>query len=267
MNMKIAFKNYMGLLFVLGTIVGVHAQQVLYSTHPSIRSGSYYINLNEESIGYVVHEVIDTMLSLKYEDRAGVNKVLPLAIVNWRNELVGNFNLSKTSGLNYYDIDMKKFSKAWEYNTIYHCRYIDDEETEHDVSFKILEPAKKEAPSVSIFVNPINTQCDNVSKSYIAFLGEIKGGKAPYKLTWYVLNKNQSDLLFIPKEQFLNAAAQSPMISVDAFLDYYVVLNVEDACGTTGKQMVHVRCEEEGENHNTIFLQPLNIYSNSKSTN
>lgn len=267
MNMKIALKNCMSLLFVLVAITGAQAQQVLYSTHPSLQSGSYYVNLNEELIADVVHEIIDTKLSLKYEDRTGKNKLMTVAIVNWKNEKIGSFNLSKTAGLNYYDVDLKKLSDVWEYKSIYHCRYVDDLGEENEVSFKILEAPKKDEPSVSIFVNPINTQCDNVSKSYIAFLGEIKGGKAPYKLTWYVLNNNQTDLLFIPKEQFLNASDQSPMISVDAFLDYYVVLNVEDACGTTGKQMVHVKCEEEGDNHSTIFLQPLNIYNNSKSTN
>ena len=251
------------LVFTISTLLSVHAlaQNVLYSAQPAPQPASYYVSLNGEGATKSVQEIADTKLSLKYEDRIGSKSQMGIDILDWRRQVVKRVSLSKSLGLNYYDVDLNKLSDSWERNSVYYVRFVDENSNSGEVSFRIAEKKNAVPPSVNIFVNPINTQCDNLSKSSIAYLAEIQGGKTPYRITWYVMNNAQTELLFQPKEEFVERGSQSPMISVDAFLDYYVLLHVEDACGTTAKQMVHIKCEDEGEQVNTIFVQPLGNYN------
>lgn len=247
--------------------VNAQVSDALYSMHSSPQANSYYISLNFENICARVHELTGTKLSLIYESRMSEASQLVVEVLDWKMNTQKTFSLKTSYGLNYYDIDLERSGVAWQYNTIYHCRYTDKTSGLHDIAFILKEAPVLKTPSVEIFVNPIQTDCANVSKSSISFVGRIKDGKSPYRITWYVINSTKTDLLYLPREEFLSSAGESPTISVDAFMDYHVMLHVEDACGAVGKQTVHVVCEENSEQVNTVYIQPLSDYPSINKPN
>lgn len=240
---------------------------ILYSMHPTPQEKSYYLSLNGDHTTTNVHELTGKRLSLMYENRTPDAKRLEIDICDWKLNVLKVLTLRTDFGLNYFDIELDRTGIKWNYNTVYYCRYVNQLGVRQELTFMLKEPPVLPIPVVEIFVNPIHTDCENLTKSSVDFLGSATNVKYPCRITWYVMNNTQTDLLFLPKEELLASASQTATILVDAFMDYYVVMHVEDACGAVGKQTVHVVCEESSEQVNTVFIQPLRDHNQLSKPN
>jgi hypothetical protein len=204
-----------------------------------------------------VYEIQDETLSLQYNDAYGKWKDIPLKIYNWKREPVTTLSLDKAYGLNSFVIDLKSVHDSWELNTIYTCELTDETGRRYSLPIRLTMPPKPKDPEVNILVNPLNIECNGLSEDVVEFYGEIKGGKAPYTVTWFILNNARTDFLYQPREQILSAAGKTSVITVDQNPDYYVVLFVKDACGGFQQKVVNLVCEERRKKINTIFAEEL----------
>lgn len=231
------------------------------------RTNYYYLDFNSSEPSRIA-AIQNELLSIKYNDTYGQSSELPLKIYDWRHEEIASFTLQKTFGTNYYNIDLKEVYTGWEINQVYSCEAVNEVGRKYKLLFKPVAPPEKDGPEASIFVNPINLQCDDLSNAALEFYGQIQGGKAPYKIHWYVVNEQQTGLIYQPREEDIMRAGNTPVVYVDAQPDYYILLIVTDACGYEEKQMVHVVCDNGEDKVHTIFVQPLNgIPSHTTSGN
>jgi hypothetical protein len=219
-----------------------------------IKKTPYYISLNSAD-GHRIHEISDETLSLQYHDQFGKWKAVPLKIYDWRRQLVTTLNIDKMYGLNSFVIDLKSIHSGWELNKIYMCELTDESGRKYELPIKLVPPPDKKDLAVEILVNPIELECDGLSASVVEFYGQIKGGKGPYVVSWYVLNSSRSDFLYQPREETLASSGKTMSVTVDKSPDYYVVLYVKDACGSEEQQIVNMVCEESRKKINTIFVQ------------
>src|SRR5207244_1598887 len=80
---------------------------------------------------------------------------------------------------------------------------------------KYKEPVNN-AIAADIVVKPMYLQCGNPSNgNLVEFYGMIDGGKAPYQLSWYVLNKERTDFLYQPRQAALKRPGYTSSIDVD----------------------------------------------------
>lgn len=217
----------------------------------------YYLNINDATVDKV-HEVAEEKLHLQYFDAYGKWEEIPLKIYDWKRNIIVNVVLDKTNGLNNYSLTLSDLYNGWELNKVYVCELKDEAGKKHEISIKLIPPVVNEAPEVNILVNPKHLTCNDLSFALVEFYGEIKGGKAPYTLNWYVLNSHRTAFLYQPKEELINTQGASSYINVDIAPDYYVALFVKDACGNVVKKLVNVACEDNKKKINTLFIEQLN---------
>jgi hypothetical protein len=215
---------------------------------------AYYLNVNQSS--HYVHEIKGDVLALQYTDSYGQWKELPVTIYNWKREKIAQLNLSKSFGLNNFVINLFEVNGTWELNKIYTLEITDERNHKLETLIKLI-PKPEDGPEVNIVVNPIQFKCDLLSPKLMDFYGEIKGGKAPYKTQWYVLNEQRNDFLYQPREEVIPSAGKTMVISVDKSPDYYVILYVTDACGNKEERTMHVVCEDGKKKINTLFIEPI----------
>lgn len=235
------------------------------STDPHVKKVSYYIDMRMNSSSEIT-EISNGQLNIQYNDVYGKSEALPLKIYSWKRELVAQVNLNKVYGLNYYTISLHQLSGEWTKEKLYTCELINEGSQKHEMLFKLTDNPDKEDLKIDILVNPLSLRCDEPSPSAIEFYGQIKGGKAPYQVRWYVTDHSQSNLLYQPLETVLKRAGKTSVITVDASPAYFVLIKVKDACGHEGQQMVRLVCEEDQKIVNTIFVQPIDQVP-SKSNN
>lgn len=217
----------------------------------------YYIDINTAEKTSVM-DVRGEFLHLQYYDALGQAPTIPFILYNWKQEVVTQLNIKKEFGLNYFDIKFKDHGFSLVENETYTCRLTDEKGKKYSVYIKYL-PALKQVITLSIFVKPIYLQCDDPSGSNLAeFYGDIEGGKAPYKLNWYVMNKNRTDFLYQPMQVELDSQGNTSTIQVDKSPEYYVLLYVKDACGNEQTSTVQVVCEGNKKKFNTVFFDMLN---------
>jgi hypothetical protein len=216
----------------------------------------YYINLNS-STGTKVHEITDETLALQYTDAYGRWKDIPLKITDAEGKAVAAVGLGKVYGLNSFVISLKDVYSGWKQDHTYFCELKDEQGKLYELLFRLVEAPEKPGPVVNIVVNPEQMDCDDLSYSVVKFYGDIKGGKPPYVVNWYVLNNERTDFLYQPREQVLEASGKTPVITVDKTPDYYVVLYVKDACGNEEESVVQLVCEDKRKKINTIFVEQL----------
>lgn len=214
----------------------------------------YYINLNEA--GTEVYDVHDGLLSIQYEDRYGKSADLLLTVYNWKREVVGKYMLKKQYGLNYFNIQLSDGGTVASGET-YRCLVSDENGNKYEIFFKLLPPPDKSAPVVNIIVNPISFKCGDPLRNVVEFYGDIKNGKAPYKVDWYVMNSARTEFLYQPRNEAIERPGHTTVVRVEKNPEYYVMLHVKDACGQEARQMVLLTCTEKKRKIHTVFVEPL----------
>jgi len=253
--MMIVMKRFVLLIMLLRSATAFGQQQS--GTKVEDKAVPYYIDLNSARADQIYTAQVDIM-GIKYTDGYGRWSDLPIVIYNWKQEKVAGVSLEKTFGVNYYSLKLSDIYDGWEFGKVYRCELADESGKKYVLPIKPINPPEKKGPDIDLVVNPISLDCDAIAKNLVEFYGEIKGGKAPYKVDWFVLNDARTDFLYQPKEERILQAGTTAYIQVDRDLDYYVLLYVQDACGSIKKKMVHMTCEERKKKINTIFLEPMN---------
>ncbi len=227
----------------------------------SIKSGqaAYYINPAQ------VNGVIDLPgkeLSIEYVDKYGVEDVIRLVILKMSNETLVDIRLKKELGANFYNIPLESYKDSWDYDTVYKAILKDDLGESQQFLFNIPEPLEHERPELEILVKPTDLDCkgiENTTEYYV----DVSKGRAPYKVKWYVLNEENTQLLYQPKTELLYSDQESSMIIIDHALGYNVVAHVIDACGMEHQEMVRLACENGAKKINSLLFQKINTKDGS----
>jgi len=236
--------------FALCAITCVQAQEDVIEKTP------YYININTRSVNDV-QELHDYLLSLEYNDRYGQWKNIAFKVYNWKREVVASLSMDKAFGLNRYNIALDQLYSGWELNQVYIGEIKDEAGNRHQVAIRPVEAPKTIPPAVTIVVNPLQLQCDGTSPSSVEFVGDVQGGKTPYRIQWAVLNNDRTSLLYQPLEEIIKVVGLTSAISVNKSPDYHVLLQVKDACDNIVRREVHLVCDQETKKINTVFVEPL----------
>ncbi|MBT1708773.1 hypothetical protein KK062_11085 [Fulvivirgaceae bacterium PWU5] len=216
----------------------------------------FYFNVNA-ALPTVVHEIQDQQVHLQYHDRYGQQAEIVLNVYDWKHEAVGTYHLSKMYGLNYYSVGLSSFYGAWKEDEIYTFELQDEAQHRYTLYIRKVGPPKKEKPTVNIFVNPLHLECSALTGNVVEFYGAISGGKPPYKVNWYIMNKHRTGFLYQPREEMIERAGNTMVVRVDKNPDYYVMVQVRDACGNEERQMVNLMCEDGKKQIHTLFVEPL----------
>jgi len=214
----------------------------------------YYLEVNQLQKSDI-RQIQNGLLHLQYDDKYGAWKSIPLEIFNWKMELVGQFNLDKTFGLNHYTINLAEKIAGLEKNRVYFCLMLDESGNRHEWGFQDIT-IKSEEITVDIIANPLQLSCETLEGNRVEFYGEIRKGRGPYTVRWFVMNEGQSDFLYQPKEDRFVDQGKTSVIQVDKAPAYYVVLDVTDACGSSARKMLFLQCSDEKKKINTIFVEP-----------
>lgn len=224
----------------------------------------YYIDINN-SEHVEIFEIQDGFLNLQYYDKYALTKALILKIFNWKQELVYVFKLDKELGLNNYTIDLMEYFSV-QPGVVYTCSLIDENQNSLECKFIQVDPPKSDL-DISIFVNPVKLKCFDPFQNLVQFYGNISKGRAPYKVTWYVINEARTDFLYQPREEQLDTSGQATVIEVDKSPAYLVMITVTDACGAKAQKMVYMGCEEVERKVNSVFVEPLKDIKSIKTQN
>lgn len=216
----------------------------------------YYLDLNNAD-GKTVQTLQDEYLYIQYHDRHGSQPELALHIYNWKHEQVAAYALSKTFGLNHYTITLSNVFPAWKEGEVYSIEATDEARQKYSMPVRKIAPPENAPPEVSIFVNPIHIACADPAGNTVEFYGKIAGGKAPYTVAWYILNDARTGFLYQPREEVIKRPGNTMVVRVDKNPDYYVMLEVKDACGNQQRRMVNLVCEDEKKKINTVFLESI----------
>ncbi|MCG8307011.1 MAG: hypothetical protein MI975_06425 [Cytophagales bacterium] len=236
----------------LGPACGQHADQ---QTRDSV---CLFIAL-QTSGASEINEINNRVLCFSYEDKYGKTPALPVKISDWRKQPVVNFTLDKTYGYNAYSVALNDLSGNWEQEKIYRLEAKNETGRTFGFNFKLVDPPEEWTPVSAIISNAIDVRCDETEKSRVEYYGQVSGGKPPYQVTWYVFgHPDKAGLLYSPSSARLEREGDVPMITVTEPLDYYVMLNVIDACGSEKDSMVHVTCDEQNPGKLNVFFEPVN---------
>lgn len=254
--MSFSVQSYVKAAMIL-VVVGCSSTQTVGQgvTLPPVEV-PYYWDVNESVRNNKVYEVQHELMNLKYHDPYGTSAELALTIYNWKREVVASLSLDKQVGLNYFNVRLKEVYAGWEFEKPYTCELKDDVNKKYEWKIRLIEAPEVNAPEVDLLVNPLKMKCSDLAENKVEFYGEIKGGKAPYAVSWYVMNNNRTDFLYKPSEATLNAAGKTTMIEVNSIPDYFVLLYVKDACGNHRQKMVHLVCEQKKKRISTLFVEP-----------
>lgn len=237
--------------------IPLHAQENKEKQTP------YYIDVNKAD-KTTIQEIHNGLLHLKYHDAFGNDKEAVLVVFNWKIEKVATYQLEKAFGLNYFTINIESLLHDTREGDVLICKMKDEGGHQYEFLIKKVAPPKIEDPIVSIFVNPLQVDCELMMGNYVEFYGKIEGGKAPYKTNWYILNEKRNDFLYQPRSEVIEQPGKTMVIQVDKDPDYYVLLHVKDACGNEVEQMVYLVCRKSEKKINTIFIEPINNPSKNK---
>lgn len=235
------------ILLACASIPG-HAQTVAESAP----AAALYFDLNKADKS--IQEISTESLSLQYYDGSGISKDLPCTIYNWKQEVIAEFAMTKAFGLNQYNIKFSDVYSRWEKYETYRLVARNETGARYEFFFKLSETPKQEI-AANIIVNPKFVDCGKTSGNLVAYYGDINGGKAPYDVTWFVLNDHRTKFLYQPRNYKIKDPGLTSTIEVDKDPDYYVIMYVKDACGSESHQVAHLVCEKGQKKVNTIFFE------------
>lgn len=251
--MKISILRY--LLFAIGYWAMLH-NVLAQVVDDKERETAFYIDLNKPTSR--VFEIQSGLLSLRYDDKFARNSTLSLKIYDWRREIVATYSLAKVYGSNYFNIQVAS-DAVLETGKMYSCVTTDESGVRHEIFFRPVEPLESKPPEVALLVNPLSFDCEDPMANVIEFYGEIKNGKAPYSVNWYVLNRTRSSFIYQPRSESIARPGNTTIIQVDKSPEYYVMLLVTDACGAETRQMINVTCGDKKKKINTVFVEPIDM--------
>ncbi|HTF21017.1 MAG TPA: hypothetical protein VK658_23240 [Chryseolinea sp.] len=220
------------------------------------RANPFYIDLNYSTTK--VFEIQEGLLSIRYDDKIAKENSLLLTIYNWKREVVATYNLAKVFGPNYFNIKLEK-DMTLEIGKSYVCEATNEANQHFKAYFRPIEPVNTTPPTVGVLVNPISVNCDDPDGNVVEFYGDIKGGRAPYTVSWYLLNDTRTAFIYQPRNEMIQRPGSTTIIRVDKRPAYYVMLLVKDACGVERKQMVLLTCSDEENKINTVFVEPIEL--------
>jgi hypothetical protein len=261
--MKIeVIKLTMALAFLLCCAITQSMAQGVIDIKPKT---PYYFNINTASKSETL-QIQEGLLHLQYEDKFGAWKELPLQLYDGEMKLLGNFKLNKRFGLNNFSINLNSgLSKSMAPNKLYHCMVQDESGKTYEWTIKSINRIESDDFFVNIFVKPKEISCDKPLGNLVEFYADIKNGRYPYSVRWYVVNLGKTDFLYQPKEDIIVDSESTSAIMVDKAPAYYVILDVTDACGTNSKKMVFLDCEPEKKRISSIFVTPFDPIKNKNS--
>lgn len=222
----------------------------------------YYIDFNQST--EKIFEIQEGLLSLQYDDKFGKANKLSLKIYNWKRELVTTYSLNKVFGLNHFNIQLEK-DLTLELGKVYACEATNEVGKHYQVFFRPIPSLEVEPPTIGILVNPVSFDCADPTANVVEFYGDIKNGKAPYTVSWYVLNNTRTAFIYQPKNETITRPGNTTIVRVDKSPDYYVMLLVKDACGAESRQMVHLTCGDKKKKINTVFVEPMNFLPGNRN--
>lgn len=248
-------------LLLIGSVTAVAQPAV---TSAATINNHYYVDLTTSNLS-IVSEVQNSLLSLKYHDRFGEDKEVVLKFYDWKQTETARVTVTKSFGLNYYNINLKSIGGSWDNDVTYTCALSDEAGNDHSALFRLTDSVKRKELVLNIFVNPLRVECKDLSKENVVYYyGQISGGKSPYEVTWFIINKYKTNLLYQPREEMIIRPGSTAMITLTDIPDYFVLMKVKDACGNEGQQMVQLVCQDEREKVNTLFVEPLTQPQNMK---
>ncbi|MEJ1241748.1 hypothetical protein WBG78_26625 [Chryseolinea sp. T2] len=224
-----------------------------------------YIDINKVN-KKTVSDIKDEVLGLQYMDAYGQLKSIRLKVYDWKRTQAAELELAKSRGQNHYRLNLNQILPGREKDVIYTLSFVDEAGKEYKILVRFIDLKKTSEVTCNITVNPKYIHCDDeLEGSLIEFLGNTSKGKAPYTVSWYVLNDSRTKFLFQPREQILERPGLTPSIMVDKQPDYYVIMTVKDSCGGEEHQVVHVVCENGQKRINTVFFESVQEMTNTKN--
>jgi hypothetical protein len=256
-SLKLMFRYFSGVL-LLFFACSSYAQELDLK-----RKTSHYIDVNKVE-KTDVFEIVDGILSLQYQDNFGQSKDFELKVYTWQMKPAAIFSLDKSFGLNNYNIDLNN-NFALEADMSYLCQLKNEN---GDLYEWYIRASSKKTPdlTLSIIVNPLQLNCKGIDGNLVEFFGLVSDGRPPFTIRWYVMNSAKSDFLYQPKEETVKELGKTAAIQVDKAPSYYVVFDVTDACGLTGRKMVFMQCDDTKKGVNTLFVEPLPNVPTVKNT-
>jgi hypothetical protein len=238
-------------VLILAGLFILKADSVLAQNDRKIR---YYVTLNEVNERSMV-EVSDYVLNLQYNDAYGGNKEFVFRIYDWERKTIALLQMDKRPGVNQYSIQLNEIYSQWQTGKVYYGEMKNEVGQVYTLPIRIVKAPEKPDPVANIMVNPVRIGCSDNRGTSVEFYGDISGGAAPYTIKWFVLNDNRTDLLYQPKEEYLEMAGKTSMIIVDKGPVYNVILYIKDACGKEDKQIVTLTCGADDKKINTVFVE------------
>lgn len=248
--------NFFSIL--IGIIICLHASmshaQLLNKKGDEVTP--YYVAFEAPSLPTVA-DIRGEYLHLSYRDKIGTSNSVTVSIRNSKNERIKQLTLAKEFGLNYFDIKFSDYGFSFIENEYYFCSLTNEKGQTSERTIRYL-PEVKNIIAASIFVKPKNLICsDRGDNNLVEYYGEVSGGKAPYKINWFVMNKQRTGFLYQPMHAFIQDPGTTSAIQVDKAPEYFVLLYVTDACGNEQTTTVQVVCEKSKKKVNTVFFQRL----------
>lgn len=175
------------------------------------------------------------------------------------NDLIKKVTIPIVVGVNEFEISLVEIARDLQNGEVYQFRFEGRYFGKGGFDFHQGALPILDNPIPNFQVIPLEVSCDVISVSSIEFIGGVMGGTAPYQLTWMVSKGPQvKDLINQPlKFELANSKDISRMMVAER-LDYYVTLLVEDACGNSGKKVMHIKCSGE-ENDGMIYFTPIEL--------
>jgi hypothetical protein len=253
-----AMFSVMLLTLFLSQMSQAQGQESLHVEMPS------YLDLNRMNHDAVT-DVATDVLGLQYLDAYGQSRQITLKIFDWRRTQVAELKLTKSKGQNRYVLKLDEILVGREIGKIYSFSFVDEVNKAYQFSIRFAKAPEKHPIDANIYVNPKYVHCtEDLEGNLVEFYGNTARGKAPYVVTWYVLNESRTKFLYQPKEQRLARPGVTPSILVDKAPDYYVIMSVVDACGSEQHQVVHLQCDDGQKKVNTVFFESIQEFKNIK---
>ncbi|MDR6240472.1 hypothetical protein HNQ88_003538 [Aureibacter tunicatorum] len=208
----------------------------------SVEQKVHYARLPKNGVNYN-DNVHDNQLAFRYHNSERDVEMLQAYLYSDKHELISGFVLGMRYGENQYVMNLEDYDIDWKLNKFYSLETIDEYKRKGILHFKLIE--NKNEVKANISANPVSVDCDVPAGNVVDYLGEVKGGNAPYHISWKVtVDAFGQNLLYKPEEAMLDSTAVVPQIRVEKPLGYYVSLWVRDACGSEDVQIAHVKCEQ-----------------------
>lgn len=207
-------------------------------------------NLNKSSRAYTLR---DSTIYFKFEEYHMAGK-LNLNLKDTKGNTILKKELQKKKGVNYYSENLLLHPYNWVKGNYFVLELIDTDSEGYELLFQMGHIPELPKPDGEIVVNPVQIDC-NSEMSLVEYIGSVKGGRAPYKVTWKVSKDAAGeDLLYAPKKITIENEGQVKGISVTKGLGYFVIMEITDSCGKKSKQIAKIECEEQ-KNESLLHLE------------